>query len=138
VIDKRAFVSKFVEFINTADPALAAELVAPGARFHVPGQSEPLIGPEGYLAIIGMMRGGFADVQWQAEDSVAEGDALAIRFTMTGTHDGPFMGVPATGRPIRIQAMNFYRLAGGQIVEEHGQPDLLGLMMQIGALPLPA
>jgi predicted ester cyclase len=56
---------------------------------------------------------------------------------MSGTHDGAFMGVPATGRPIQVQAMNFYRIADGKIVEEFGQPDMLGLMMQIGALPHP-
>ncbi len=135
--DLHQFVQRFVEFINSANPALAQDLVSPDARFFVPGQPDPLIGPDGYLAIIGMMRGGFPDVQWQAEDSVAEGDTVAVRFTMTGTHGGPFMGVPATGRPIRVQAMNFYRLADGKIVEEYGQPDMMGLMMQIGAIPLP-
>lgn len=135
--DLHQFVERFVEFINSADPALARELVAADARFFVPGQPDPLLGPDGYLAIIGMMRGGFPDVQWQVEDSVAEGDTVAVRFAMTGTHNGVFMGVPATGRPIRVQAMNFYRLDGGKIVEEHGQPDMLGLMMQIGAIPSP-
>jgi hypothetical protein len=50
---------RFVEFINTASEKLAAELISPDAIFHVPGRSEPMRGPAGYLAIIGMMRGGF-------------------------------------------------------------------------------
>jgi steroid delta-isomerase-like uncharacterized protein len=137
VTDLRNFMVRFVDFINTADPALAQELVAQDARFHVPGQPEPLIGPGGYLAIIGMMRSGFSNIQWQIEELVAEGDTVAARFTMRGTHDGTFMGVPASGRPIQVQAMNFYRLADGKIVEEFGQPDMMALMMQIGAIPLP-
>jgi hypothetical protein len=43
--------------------------------------------------------------------------------------------VPPTGKKIDVEAMNFYRLSGGQFVEEHGQPDLLGLFQQIGAVP---
>jgi predicted ester cyclase len=54
---------------------------------------------------------------------------------MRGTHEGNFLGVPATGNKITVQALNIYRLSGGKIVEEYGQPDLLGLMGQIGALP---
>ncbi len=135
--DTSSFMRRFVDFINTASQQLAEELVSPDAVFHVPGRAEPVWGPAGYLAIIGMMRGGFPDVQWTLEQMVTEGDTVAARFTMRGTHRGAFFGVPPTGRPIQIQAMNFYRLAGGKIVEERGQPDLLGLMQQIGAVPAP-
>jgi steroid delta-isomerase-like uncharacterized protein len=126
---------RFTDFINTASEQLADELISPDAIFHVPGRSEPVRGPGGYLAIIGMMRGGFPDIQWTLEDMIAEGDKVAARFTMRGTHRGTFFGVPATGKPIVVQAMNFYRLSGGQFVEERGQPDLLTLLQQIGAVP---
>ncbi len=126
---------RFVEFINTASEKLAAELISPDAIFHVPGRSEPMRGPAGYLAIIGMMRSGFPDVQWRLEETISEGDKVAARFTMRGTHLGTFFGVPPTGKPIEVQAMNFYRLSDGQFVEERGQPDLLGLLQQIGAVP---
>ena len=92
-------------------------------------------GPAGYLAIIGMMRGGFPDIQWTLEEMVAEGDKVAVRFTMRGTHRGTFFGVPPTGKPVVVRAMNFYCLSGGQFVEEYGQPDMLGLLQQIGAVP---
>lgn len=131
------FISRFIDFINTANPDLGRELVSSEARFFVPFQAEPLIGLDGYMVILGMMRGGFPDIQWQVEESATEGGTIAIRFTMTGTHGGNFMGVPATGKPIRIQAMNFYHLVDGKIVEEFGQPDIMGLMMQIGGIPKP-
>jgi steroid delta-isomerase-like uncharacterized protein len=126
---------RFTEFINTASEKLAAELIASDAIFYVPGRPEPLRGPPGYLTIIGMMRGGLPDIQWTLEEMVAEGDKVAARFTMRGTHRGTFFGVPPTGNPIVVQSINFYRLSGGQFVEEHGQPDMLGLLQQIGAVP---
>ena len=61
----------------------------------------------GYLAIIGMMRGGFPDIQWTLEETIAEGDKVAARFTMPGTHQGTFFGLPPTGKKIVVQAMNF-------------------------------
>jgi predicted ester cyclase len=73
---------RFVEFINTASEELAAELISPNAVFYVPGRSELLRGPAGYLTIIGMMRSGFPDIQWTLEEMIAEDDRVAARFTM--------------------------------------------------------
>jgi steroid delta-isomerase-like uncharacterized protein len=125
--------SRFVQFINTADPRLADQLISPKAIFYVPGRAEPMEGPAGYLTIIAMMRSGFPDIQWALDELILEDDKAAARFTMTGTHQGPFFGVPPTGKPIRVKAINIYHFLNGQIIEEYGQPDLLGLMQQIGA-----
>jgi len=129
------FFKQFLQFINTADENLAQQLISPVAKFYVPGQSEPLQGPKGYLMIIAMMRGGFPDIQWTIEDMITENNKVAVRFTIRGTHKGVFFGVPATEKPIVVQAMNFYRLADNQIIEEFGQPDMLELLTQIGAVP---
>ena len=82
-----------------------------------------------------MMRGGFPDIQWRLEETIAEGDMVAARLTMSGTHHGTFFRVPPTGKTIKVQAMNSYRLSGGKFVDERGQPDLLSLLQQIGAVP---
>ncbi|WP_242681777.1 ester cyclase [Paraburkholderia hospita] len=87
------------------------------------------------MEIIGMMRSGFPDIQWTLEEVIAEDDKIAARFIMRGTHQAPFFGVPASGRKIQVQAMNFYRYSSGKIVEERGQPDLLALLQQIDAVP---
>jgi steroid delta-isomerase-like uncharacterized protein len=132
------FMPRFVHFINTADEKLGEDLIAPDAEFYVPFQSEPLIGPTGWLKAVEVMRGGFPDVQWTLEELVVEGEKVAARYTMRGTHEGTFFGVPASGKQIAIQTMNFYAMANGKIVGERGQPDLLGLMQQIGAVPAPS
>jgi steroid delta-isomerase-like uncharacterized protein len=130
------FFKQFIQFINSADENLAQQLISPVAKFHVPGQPDPHQGPKGYLMIISMMRSGFLDIQWTLEDLITEGDKVAARFTMRGTHNGEFFGVPATGKVIAVQAINLYRLANEQIIEEYGQPDMLGLLRQIGAIPI--
>ena len=112
---------------------LGNELISTNATFYVPGNPYPMRGPAGYIAVIEMMRGGFPDIQWSLDDIIAEGDKVAARFTMCGTHKNLFFGIPATGKSIEVKAINFYRFANGQIVEEHGMPDMLGLLHQIGA-----
>jgi len=72
---------------------------------------------------------------WTVEDMVADGDTVAVRYTMTGTHRGEFAGVPPTGKAVLAQSMAFYRLADGQIVEERAQLDMLGIIQQLGAAP---
>ncbi|MEZ2335470.1 ester cyclase [Mucilaginibacter sp. RCC_168] len=131
----KALMLRFLEFINTASLQLANEVISPEAVFYVPGRPEPMRGPGGYLEIINMMRSGFPDMQWKIEDWVAEDEKVAVRFTMHGTHKAPFFGVPPTEKSIHVQAMNFYRISDAQIIEEYGQPDLLGLLQQIGAFP---
>jgi steroid delta-isomerase-like uncharacterized protein len=86
--------------------------------------------------IIGMMRAGFPDIQWTLEEQISEGERVAARFTMRGTHRGQFMGVPPTEKTISVQALNIYHLTNGQIIKEYGSPDMLGLLAQIGALPV--
>ena len=130
------FIKEFVEFINSASEKLAHKLVSPEAIFHVPGRPEPMVGPAGYLAIVGTMRASIPDIQWTVEELISEGDKVAARFTMRGTHRGQFMSVLPTEKTITVQALNIYHLKNGQIIKEYGAPDMLGLLAQIGALPL--
>ena len=80
--DNKAFMDKFVQFINTADAKLGEELISPDAIFHVPGRSEPLKGLDGYLMIIGMMRSGFSNIQWGINDLVIGENKVAALFTI--------------------------------------------------------
>ncbi len=96
-----------------------------------------MTGLEGYAAVLDMMRGAMPDVHWTVEETIAEGDKVMIRFTMSGTQTQPLMGIPATGKPIRVTAMNIYELRDGKIIREHGLPDLFSLLGQLGVLPLP-
>jgi predicted ester cyclase len=71
------------------------------------------------------------------DDTIAEGDQLAARFRLTGEHHGNFMGVPATERPFVLTGQTILRFRDGRVVERWTTSDLLGLMMQLGAIPAP-
>ncbi|MFQ5973153.1 MAG: ester cyclase [Alphaproteobacteria bacterium] len=80
---------------------------------------------------------GFPDLELSIEFMVAEGDMVALRWTAMGTHNGEFRGISATGRRINVTGIAVYRVSGGRIVELWSQPDALGLLRQIGAIPEP-
>jgi steroid delta-isomerase-like uncharacterized protein len=121
------------DFLTTGDAALAEEFISPDIVLHFAGQEQR--GRDAYLAIVAANGDVFADLLWKVEDMVADGDTVAVRYTMTGTHRGEFSGVPATDRAVVAQSMAFYRLADGKIVEERAQLDMLGILQQIGGVP---
>ncbi len=77
----------------------------------------------------------FPGSQLVLEDAVAAGDTVACRARLTGTHDGPFQGIPASGRPIAVSAFTFLRFKDGRCVERWSMIDSLALLTQIGAMP---
>ncbi len=87
---------------------------------------------------IAIFEAAFPGYELIAEDMIAEGDKVAVRATARGTHLGEFNGIPATGKEFNISLMLIYRIANGKIVEHWMNADSLGLLQQIGALPLPA
>jgi steroid delta-isomerase-like uncharacterized protein len=100
----------------------------------VPGQAPGLDGAKQkwrmYLA-------GIPDLHAIVEDMVAEGDKVAVRWIVEGTHSGELLGIPPTGRPVRISGISIYRLAEGKIVEQFERWDKLDLTQQLGVIPPP-
>jgi steroid delta-isomerase-like uncharacterized protein len=127
---------RFVEFINSGDTSIGKEVVSESAVFHVPFCGEPQKGLDGDLQILGMMRGAFPDTQWTLTETVCEGEKIVARFETRGTHNGPFLNFPASGKAVCMTAVNIYRFVDGKLVEELGQPELFGLMVQIEAIPV--
>ena len=77
----------------------------------------------------------FPDLHFTIEDQIAEGDKVVTRWSSTGTHQGEFLGVPATGKSGTCTGINITRFENGMIVEEWQNLDLLGVLQQLGALP---
>jgi steroid delta-isomerase-like uncharacterized protein len=80
----------------------------------------------------------FPDGRWEVEDMVAEGDKVVLRDTFRGTHQGTFMGLPATGKQVTMGSIHIFQLAEGKIVDHWWKGDHLGLMQQLGDIPVPA
>ncbi|CAG4894866.1 ester cyclase [Paraburkholderia saeva] len=103
-------------------------------RVPFPGQGPGL---EGLKDVLRGMRAAFPDMHWRIEEQLADADRVLTRFEWTGTHHGEFLGVPATGRPVRVWGMVIDRFQAGRIKESCIIMDTLGLMVQLGAVPPP-
>lgn len=98
----------------------------------LPGQGPGL---DGLKEIISAMRAGFPDIVFSILEQIAENDKVASRFEWTGTHNGTFLGVPATGRAVRVWGIVIDRLEAGRIKDTRIIMDTLGLMTQLGVIP---
>ena len=75
------------------------------------------------------------DVELTIDDAVGEGDTVAVRYTIRGTHQDELMGVPATGNRVEVNGQSFFRFEDGRVAERWQSLDAMGLMAQVGALP---
>lgn len=96
-----------------------------------PGQGPGLAGLQDVLR---QLRVAFPDIHWTVEEQLVDGDRVLTRFTWRGTHRGIFLGVPATDRSASVWGMVIDRLEEGRIKETRIIMDMLGLMMQLGAV----
>lgn len=124
---------RFETAINTADARLIEELVCEDAPFLTPVSPEPLYGGKGYLSIVFWMRAGFSDVQWKLEEMVTGEEKTVVCWTLTGTHDGDFLGLAPTGTRIKTTAMNFYYFnEEGKIINDIAAYGMIGILRPLG------
>ena len=124
---------KFETMINTADEKLAQELIDNNASFYTPASSEPLYGGHGYLSVVHWMRKGFSDVQWHIIDLIPSETKVAVLWELTGTHDGEFLGIKATGKKIKTTVMNFYYFnEKGKIINDVAAEGMIGILRPLG------
>jgi steroid delta-isomerase-like uncharacterized protein len=121
--------------INAGDLSGFVELLADDFVEH---EEVPGIPPtkEGVLQYFEVLLSAFPDLQMNVEDVIAGGDKAAARVRVTATHQGEFMGVPATGKRAEIQLIDIMRFDEAGLVRDHwGVTDMLSLMQQLGAVP---
>lgn len=82
-----------------------------------------------------MMKAAFPDMHIAIEDVIVEGDKIAMRSRMTGTHTGEFMGMPPTNNKFDIPAVDVVRVQDGKAIEHWGVTDALSMMQQLGVIP---
>ena len=134
--NKAQFRRAYEELLNGGNLEVAEDLVAPEFLNHEasPGRDR---GPESMRGLATMLRTAFPDLHFTIEELVAEGDTVAGRLTMSGTHRGPLMGMPPTGRSVRQDHMHFVRFQNGKAIEHWGVRDEMGMMQQLGVIPGP-
>ncbi len=124
------------EIVSNGDFSVLEKLVHPTYVFRSPGQE--VQGLEGLRGVIGAHRAAFPDLKMTVEDLVVAGEKAVVSFTLTGTHEGDFMGVAATGKQVEVSGMVLSRLEHGRIVEEWEVLDQLTMLQQLGVVSLPA
>ena len=130
-----AIVRRFLEeVINQGRLDEANEIVAEDfiELDPLPGQRQ---GREGLKEVVGMLRTAFPDMHWVVEEMIAEGEKVVTRFTWTGTQQGTFMGIPATGRSVVVKGVVIDRIVGGMMTDSRILMDTMGMMQQLGVIP---
>lgn len=109
-------------------------LYAPEAVFH---GFPPAFSPDrdGIAEFFRALRAGMPDATIAAEDLLTDGDRVAVRFTLTGTHTGELFGAPATGTRIDAEGITIARFSGDRVVERWNRLDDIAFLTQIGAMP---
>lgn len=130
----KELVRRFIAGLNEGNLDVFDELLAPDFVDHTP---LPGVSPtrEGWKSAFPTERAAFPDLHFHIEDEIAEGDRVVVRSKGTGTHQGKFMSISATGKEIAVDNVTIFRIAGGKISARWTVFDALGLMVQVGALP---
>jgi steroid delta-isomerase-like uncharacterized protein len=135
--DNIAATERLGEAVNSGSLSALHEVFAPTVIDRDPA-SDQRPGPEGFIQFFTGFRAAFPDLNVSVEQLVADEDNVAIAYSITGTHQGDFLGVPATGQQIKARGVQIARFENGQIVERWGSSDQLGILQQIGVNPLAA
>jgi steroid delta-isomerase-like uncharacterized protein len=135
--ENKALVRRFVDEVQSGgnidviDELCSPEFVNHSAPPGMPADCE------GVKLVTAMFRQAFPDSYFTVENMIAEGDKVATRKTFHGTHEGEFLGIPPTGRPVSIGLIDIVRVADGRVVEHWSIGDSLGMMEQLGVIPQP-
>jgi steroid delta-isomerase-like uncharacterized protein len=125
----------FEEVWNQGRVEVLDELLSPDYVNHTPSAGNPPAGPDGLKPIVLAIRRAFPDLHFTIEDVIVAADAIVIRTTMTGTHEGDLFGIPPTHRKVSVTQIQIERVRNGRIVEHWRVTDELTLMRQLGVFP---
>lgn len=134
VEQNKAKVQRFYEeILRRGKLDVIDQIVAPNFVDHNP--NNPTHDRAGLMQFVKMMRTAFPDVSAKVVDLIGEGDRVAARITITGTHLGDFMGMPPSGKRFEIGCIDIVRCVDGKALEHWTEADDLGMLKQLGALP---
>jgi steroid delta-isomerase-like uncharacterized protein len=132
----KAVVRRFGELVNAHDFGRAFALCSADFVDHgLPPGTPP--GAESSRHFFQGQFAAFPDLHATVLDMFAEGDRVATRIEIEGTHQGPLMGIPPTGRHVKWTDISLHRFTDGLIAEHWGESDMMGLMQQLGVIPPP-
>jgi predicted ester cyclase len=133
----KAIAREYVQKVfNEHNPALAEKYCSPDVKWH----GGTLGTMDGIKSVTGLLVGfiaAFPDLHATEYDIIADGDKVAVRFIVEATHTGNLVGIEATGKKVRWDAVDVYHFRDGKIIEEWAADDMAAIMHQVGAIKLP-
>lgn len=131
--ENKALVTRLTnEFFNAGRLDITDQIVAPNYIQHALGIAN---GREALKVSTAEVRTAFPDLHYTIEQLVSDGEYVAARFTITGTHRAPYMGINATNKSVSVASINIWRIQDGQLTEHWEVTDTLALLTQLGVLP---
>ncbi len=136
--ENKAIVRRLYEEIwNKRKLELVSEIISPSHALQAPNVAGSAVGPEAYKRQTTLFLAAYPDLHWAIEDMIAEEDKVVACWTISGTHKGDFMGIPATNKRVSVDGMTIHHITNGKIMDSYSNWDALGMMQQLGVVPAP-
>ena len=130
----KALLRRYIEAVwDKENPDALDDFLATTYRRHRSPTTTPL-SRDGQKQLLTAFRSAFPDIKITVEEVIAEGDTVAFRSTMRGTHQGEFLGIAPTGQQVTFSLLDVVRIEDGKIVEQWGGPDTFDLVQQLGGV----
>ena len=134
--DNKSRVRRLYEEVwNMRNLEVARELISPSRGVQVLDAADSGIGPEAYARIVTEFVRGFPDLKFTVLDIIAENDKVVALWNISGTHQGEFRGIAATGQKMSVDGITISQLANGRIMDSYVSWDMWGMILQLGAVP---
>jgi predicted ester cyclase len=136
--ENKALIRRWLASVDTGEIGVVDEFLGSGYLDHNPLPIPGLRGGiEGARQAFAYGLNAFSEFRHEIEDQYADGDMVITRVTGYGKHTGEFLGIPPTGKEVKMEGIAIHRIADGKAIEHWAQVDALGLLQQLGAIPTP-
>jgi steroid delta-isomerase-like uncharacterized protein len=127
-----ALVRSVFDKLDNRDDTVFQELYAPEYGWHTPANNPNALTREQEAEFVKLLWAGFPDMRWDIAEVITRGDRVVVRFTVKGTHQAEYQGIPATGNKVEIGGLWVGRIKNGRLIEAREEADVMGLMQQLG------
>lgn len=124
----------FEEIMNQGKLEVVQEILHPNFSFIIPTQPEPISGYDNFTGFVQYLRNAFPDIRFTVLREIADGNRVASRWKINATHNGEFLGMPATGNTVEDYGIDIFQISNGKILSVHVNENDFGLMKQLGML----
>jgi steroid delta-isomerase-like uncharacterized protein len=134
--DNKAVVRRLYEEVwNKRKLEVINEIISPSHALQASNIFGSSIGPEAYKRNALLFFAGYPDLHWTIEDTIAEKDKVVACWTISGTHKGDYLGVPATNKKVSVEGITIHHITNGKIMDSYVSWDIWGMMQQLGVVP---